>query len=386
VFSSTFKKVSYPVVAVVVSVLVGGCGSKAKEQGEPLALMPGDARLLGRVDVARLRQTQLKDKLLALRDRHEELRARWQGMAEKTGFDPLRDLDTVLFALMPRANPEQGEDEQVVAVAVGRFNQPAITSWFKDRTKGAATEKPHGKRVIVHDDSAAMAFVDSRTLVFGDLPSVERVLDLADGKGKSLSQSPMLLELTKRVKPNQVVSVVLTIPEEVRKRAEESPLKSLTSMIISLDFAAGMDLDFQGDCPDEKESKSLAERFNGTIKELLESPLFGSLGMGALIAGLKAHNEGKVLVVRGNVPPQQLDSIIRRIEELARGKLAEMPRLPLTTASAGGLGGVAASMPASQSTQSNKGLEPDKGEGFPSLRLVPPGEGTKKKRPSLLGQ
>ena len=110
-------------------VLAGGCGSKAGVS-DPMKLVPADSRLLVQINVSRLRQTQFKDRLLQLRDRSANLKKKWEGMVQKSGLDPLRDIDTVMLAM-----PYQGEQAggEAAVVVLGRFNQPAIVAWFKEQ-------------------------------------------------------------------------------------------------------------------------------------------------------------------------------------------------------------------------------------------------------------
>jgi hypothetical protein len=381
-------------------VLAGGCGSKAGTS-DPMKLVPGDSRVLVQINVARLRQTQFKDRLFQLRDRSASLKKKWDGLVQKSGLDPLRDIDTVLLALPF----QKQESSEAALVAIGRFNQPALVAWFKEQAGQGATETKHGTRTIYSDAGGHhVSFINSTTAVVGDLTQVKKILDLADGKGQSARQSPTLVELSNRARGNQVIWGVVSLPEAVRQRAREtdSPFKAVSTMVATIDFAAGLELDFRADCSDENEARSLTDKFNNVIKELLESPMFGSLGFSGLVSELKGSHEGKVFRVRGSLPQQQLDDLIKKVEDAFRSKLGDLPlfKLPATEEGAPKIDDgrpvpdmAAPGLPTDDEASEGKGDEPKagpgtEGGGLPSLRLTPPGGTTTKakRRPSLLEQ
>jgi hypothetical protein len=372
-----------------------GCGGKAGIS-DPMKLAPADSRLLVQVNVARLRQTQFKDRLLALRDRSEGLKKKWDKLVQKSGLDPMRDIDTVMLA-MPYQGEAKGESGEAAIVVMGRFNQPAIIGWFKEAAGQAYKETKHGNRTI-HSNANGnyMSFINSTTGVVGDLNQVKKILDLADGKGQSAAQTPKLVELKNRVTGNQTAWGVVSVPEEVSKRAKDSdsPFKAVVAIVASVDFAAGMELDFRADCSDDNEAKSLTDKFNNLVKELLESPMFGSLGLGGIVSELKGTQEGKVFRVRGNLPQQKVEDLIKKVEEAFKAKLGELPRIKLPSTTEGGPkiddDKAPASGPTTDTKDEGKGDETKAapgGDDLPSLKLNMPGGGAKgKRRPSLLGQ
>lgn len=373
--------------------LGAGCGGKAGAS-DPMTLVPVETRVLVHVNVARLRQTQLKDRLLQLRDRSEGMKKKWDTMVQKSGLDPMRDIDTLVVAL-PYTDQAKAEPAGEAGVVLfGRFNQPSIINWFKEAYGKDVKETKHGNRTIYGKDSTHIAFINSTSGVVGDLPQVKKILDLADGKGQSARQSPQLVELSNRIRGNQVAWGVVAVPPEVQKRAKESdsPLKAVINMVVGLDFAAGMELDFRAECTDENEAKTLTDKFNNLLKEMLESPMLGSLGFGGMISELKGAQEGKLFRVRGNLPQAKLDELIKKIEEAVKAKLQDMPRFKLPSAAEGGPkidDQAPASAPSSESKDDGKGDEAKAGssDDLPSLKLNMPGGATKgKRRPSLLGQ
>jgi hypothetical protein len=387
-------------LCAVGAILATGCGGKAGVS-DPMKLAPADSRLLVQINVSRLRQTQFKDRLLQLRDRSASLKKKWDGMVQKSGLDPLRDIDTVLVAMPYQSDQAKGAmSGEAAVILLGRFNQPAIVAWYKEQAGQGFKESKHGNRSVYANAAGQnLAFVNSTTAVVGDLPQVKKILDLADGKGQSARQTQKLVELTNRVRGNQVVWGVVSVPEEVSKRAKDadSPFKAVSAIVATIDFAAGMELDFRADCTDENEAKSLTDKFNNLVKELLESPMFGSLGFGGIISELKGSQEGKVFHVVGNLPQQKLEDLIKKVEEAFKSKLGDLPRIKLPSTEEGGpklddnpASDKAPGDPTTDDKASDKDddskAKPGEGDELPSLKLNLPGGGKAKRRPSLLGQ
>jgi hypothetical protein len=374
--------------------LAVGCGGKGGVS-DPMKLVPADSRVLVSVNVTRLRQTQFKDRLLQLRDRSESLKKKWDSMVQKAGLDPIRDIDTLVVALPYRGEAKGEQGSEAAIIAVGRFNQPGLIAWFKDSAGQGYKETKHGSRTIYSNASGNhVAFINSTTCVVGDATQVKKILDLADGKGQSAAQTPKLVELKNRVTGSQTAWGVVLVPDEVSKRAKDSdsPLKAVISIVAGVDFAAGMEIDFRADCTDDNEAKSLTDKFNNLVKELVESPMFGSLGFSGMVSELKGTQEGKVFHVRGNLPQAKLDDLIKKIEEAFKAKMGELPKFKLPSSDEGGPkidDQAPASEPSTDTKDDGKGDEPKAGssDDLPSLKLNMPGAGSKpKRRPSLLGQ
>jgi hypothetical protein len=362
--------------------LASGCKSKTAAAVDPLTLTPGESRMIVQVDVARLRQTQFKDRILQIINRSESFKKRWDMLSQKAGLDPMRDLDKITVA-MPYQGDQGGSDAG--AILYGRFKEPTFLAWFKGEAGGRDKETKYGNRFIYSDADGTyhLTFLKPTTLVIGSLRWVKQVLDLADGKGTSARATPALVSLVNRVKGNQVVWAVVTVPEQARTRAKEadSALKAVGSMVATIDFAAGMEIDFLADCDTDTDARILTDKFNSTVKELKESPFLAGLGFGTIMAQFKGSQEAKVFHAHGTMQQQQLDDLTKKLEEAFKAKMAEggLPRIKLPTPEAGG----PSSAPSSEGSKAGQGSTE-----LPQLKLKlsPPGGAREKRRPSLLGK
>jgi hypothetical protein len=382
-----------PVGCALVTLLLcaTGCGGRSPSGGEPLKYLPGDASMVLTVNVARLRQTQFKDRLLALRDRSEPLRKAWESLAQKAGLDPLRDVDAVVAGL-----PYQPSSSELGVVIVGRFNQAGVLSWFKGREGAKVREEKHGTRTFYADDdhNYYVSFVDSKTLFFASKDWIRKMLDLADGKGQAVRSKPEMTDLLNRARGNQVVSLVARFPEELRQRAKESgsSFSGVNAIVGTIDFAAGMELDFRADAETAKEASQLTDKFNEAMRELRDSPMLGALALTPLLKDVTAAAEGKVFHLRATLPQQQLDDLIKKVEELIKSRMGDLPQLRVPGPEPDALGGPGTKEPGAPKEPSGAkepggaAEEPKAApEGdLPQLKLAPPGAKREKRRPGLL--
>ncbi|HEY3356667.1 MAG TPA: hypothetical protein VGQ83_25680 [Polyangia bacterium] len=377
---------------LLVAVAVTGCGSKGGAGGDPLKYLPAEASMVVDINLGRLRQTQFKDRLLQLRDRSESLKKSYNDLAQKAGLDLLRDVDSLAIGL-----PYQPASSDMALVAIGRFNQDSIITWFKTREGAKIKDEKHGKHTVYLDEDRNyyLSFLSSTTLLVGSKDWIHKMLDLADGKGQAVRSRADMADLFARVKPNQVVWLAARFPEDLRKKAKEadSAFKGVTGVIATVDFAAGMELDFRADTEADADASRLTEKFNNLVKEMRESPWLGALALTPMLQDVKGAQEGKVFHARAALPQQQLDELIKKIEEIVKQKLGDMPRLQLPGPEQGGpSGGEPSSLPAKPGASAPAPAEgePKAAPGggtpeLPQLKLSPPGGAKEKRRPGLLG-
>jgi len=165
-------------------------------------------------------------------------------------------------------------------------------------------------------------------------------------------------------------------------------VKGVATMVATVDFAAGMDIDFRADCDNEAEAKSLTDKFNNLVQELQQSALLGGLGFGGMLSQVKGNQEGAVFHAHGSLQQQQLDDLMKKIEAAFKSKLGSggMPRLQLPSAGQGG--------PATSGEDDKGAAKGGDAKAGPSggdlpqlkLQLSPPGAAREQHRPSLLGK
>jgi hypothetical protein len=133
-----------------------------------LALVPPHTQVIASVDVARARDSQFGEFLLA---RLDTANSNFQRVLTETGFDPRQDLQDFISASTGDAN------SNTVILARGNFDVNRIEA--AARAHGASVESYRGARMILNTgrrQDSVVAFLASGIAVMGDLADVEGVI------------------------------------------------------------------------------------------------------------------------------------------------------------------------------------------------------------------
>jgi len=135
-----------------------------------LNLVMPDAKILAGVNVEQARGTLFGQWVLNQIQSHD---TEMQQLITLTGFDPRRDVREVLVASDGNPKGKTG-----LAMARGNFDVAKITAAANMANKGVATEI-YGGVTILEDPKATngIAFLDTTTVVAGDLASVKAAID-----------------------------------------------------------------------------------------------------------------------------------------------------------------------------------------------------------------
>jgi hypothetical protein len=150
--------------------LGGATGALASVDNGLVALIPSNSKLVAGIDVVQCRSSQFGQFLLSKSQADDE---HLNEFMTQTGFDPRRDLDSVLVT----STDDGGKTSAFAILARGSFDQSKITSLAI--SKGAVASSYKGISLLVskeHDQQVAIAFPDTGLAVMGDLASVHQVI------------------------------------------------------------------------------------------------------------------------------------------------------------------------------------------------------------------
>lgn len=197
-------------VAISILVLLGlACGGsvvavytdysvRASALSLPDALnnIPSNYQFVFGLNVANLARSTVYSKL----QRNGAFLGDFASITERTGLDFMRDIRYVVGA--GRSNPNSPNEG--VAIAVGKFNKEAITSYI--RSKSSLVEKEYGGASILmipdqksDEIKSGIAFLDEQEIALGDLQSLKAVLDTRGKAGKSILSNTALASLIEDV-------------------------------------------------------------------------------------------------------------------------------------------------------------------------------------------
>jgi hypothetical protein len=289
--------------------------------GEAL-LLPADAKFVGGIDVRRFTASPFYAKYAspAAKGRPETFRE----LEEKTGLNPERDVDQVVFAGTPgRSGPESG-----VVVVLGRFDRAKISSLIEAEKK-ATSKNVQGVPVYLfaegQEGAGALAFVDERTLVMGSQAAVEAAIQSQSRGGTSLKQNATIMALLERVRPDATFwavgdqSLLENMPKNVPgPSGGQITLPGLRNISVSGDMEPQLDVEVTGEANDEANAKNLADVVRGFLA-LAALQANQRPELKELASAVSVTTEARQVKVSAHVPYELIDSLQKQGERRPRG-------------------------------------------------------------------
>ena len=137
-----------------------------------IALVPASSKVVAGIDLIQCRSSQFGQFVLSKSQAND---VHLEEFMTQTGFDPRRDLDTVVISSPQDA---AAKSSSFAILARGNFDQAKISSLAT--SKGAVPSSYEGVSILVtkehNGQKVAMAFPDAGIAVMGDLASVQQVI------------------------------------------------------------------------------------------------------------------------------------------------------------------------------------------------------------------
>ena len=184
--------------------------SAAVDQGL-LALVPSGSKLIGGIDMDHAKTSPLWQ-YFASKTRNDNNKD-FAEFVQRTGFDPRRDLQQVLFAT---SGPSKaGQAERTTILGRGNFDQSRVVA--AARQKGLATHTFQGVELFVDKSDSkgpnTFAFLGDGIGVMGDLESVKDVI--ANRSGANPIDAALAAKIAKTAEENDVWFVSFVPGSEV---------------------------------------------------------------------------------------------------------------------------------------------------------------------------
>lgn len=259
--------------AGVAGVLVGLSPARAAVGPlPPVALaLPGDAPFLMGLDVKRLVASPFYRKQAgsgtARLDAFKEIQ-------QRTGLDPERDVDAIVFAGAREGGPRRG-----VAIVLGRFEPQKLAAAIRQRP-GVSAGFHGGVDVFAYPEAGAtrgLALLDAGAIVLGEEALVRASIDNRGGRGLGVASNAAQVARLRRVRSGATfwlvgdASVLRALPSSVPAPGRlgggggSLSLPALQQVVVSGDFDPQIAVDVVGDTADEAGARNLADMLRGFI-------------------------------------------------------------------------------------------------------------------------
>lgn len=139
-----------------------------------LSMVPSDARIVTSIDVMRARSSDFGQYLL---NKTQNDNRDFGEFVEQTGFDPRRDLQSIVFETSGPTT--DGAQSRFAILARGNFDADRIVQLAKE--KGASVQSYQGVKLLVPHGNrdrqkTAVAFPDPGIAIMADLATIHRIL------------------------------------------------------------------------------------------------------------------------------------------------------------------------------------------------------------------
>jgi len=279
------------------------------------AILPGDAGVVGGVDVRRIVSGANYKKYMAgaMADAGKDLKE----LEQKTGLNFERDIEGFYGA-----GSRVGTEQAGVFVLVGNFDPERIGKAIKEDPKSKATtttvegftvyEMKEGEKVSGH-----LAIPGGRVIVAGTPALVASTLaNFKGGKG-GVASNPELVTALKAIEASQTFWVLATpkAMADAPKPGEGMPPVPLPkSVLFTGQFDPSVSLKLLGEMADEAAAKDLAEKLNG-FKAMAAMFAADKPDVAQAAQALSIVNAGKTVTLALTLTPAMLESMQKSLLE-----------------------------------------------------------------------
>jgi hypothetical protein len=282
-------------------------GRTAPEDGDLLAVVPGEAEVLVSVDVEALRRSPWTRSVVA---------ASASRGKRPRGFDEIADVDRLLLVRLP------ADDGGIsLSIAQGRFDRERVRAAFA--TGRTVAQSDFRGCAVWSSGGEAAAFLTDRTLLSGALPSVRSAIDAAYGRARDMRSQPWLGEVRRRFGrnlPPAAVELALRMSDPVRSRLREEMIEAegLERVGARLELGKGLDLALVGATGTKEQAAALMARVGSALRDLQGRPSLVALGFGRVLSEVQLAVQGPRVAAELRFEERDREEIARRLSMAAR--------------------------------------------------------------------
>lgn len=318
----------------------GGCARgpdrTATVEGR-LALFPAATQVLVSFDFAKLRASPAARKLAALAEQSQSDEHEIETFAHRTGFDPLRDIDSLVLAF-----PEDARRTGALGLVLraDHLDEMRLVAYVRDELHKSGDDlvgTPRGRRTLWatrRDPDIAGFFLDAHTFVLGAGGWAPRMADLADASTARASESAAtnldLVRMAEQAAGTHAIWGAAVVPEDTRRQLRQEPrfanAAAVLTLALGIDIGRGLEAVLLADVASPNDAQGLARKVQETLRDSKRNAQVLMLGLGPYLDGVTARASNHTFELRASLTEPQLDDLINRLGALVA--LARQGRPP----------------------------------------------------------
>ena len=317
----------------------GGCSRDGKvlrpaEGG--LAWFPPETQIVVALDFARLRATPLWVRLAALARSNPDDQAQIDEITRRTGFDPLRQIDSLIVAF-----PEEARNGGAMGFVLRGhgFDQARLIAYVRDQVAKQGDDlfsfRRDGRTLWAtrRQPTAAGFFADDRTFVFGAGGWAEKMAELGRVALSGAEQNPQLVHLVERAGVTNPVWAAAIVPAATRALlAADSRLASgggINRLGLGIDVSSGFRAKLFADLATRQQADAMATEITEAIQAAKQSPQVLLMGIGPYLDGISARAVDVTSEIEIRLSDAQIADGVERLRAfLTLARQAPVPGFP----------------------------------------------------------
>jgi hypothetical protein len=291
-------------LACALTSLGGGCRGGCSRQpaaGRPangaLAWFPAETQIVVSVDFARLRATPVWARLAPLATSNADDKAQIDEMARRTGFDPMRQIDSLVVAF-----PEEARNGGAMGLVLrGRgFEEARLVAYARDQVAKQGDDlfsfRRAGRTMWATRKMPTVAgfFLDDRTFVLGAGGWAEKMAELSRAVSPSGAETNLpLVHLAERAGLNSPVWAAAIVPAATRALLASDPAlhsgAGINRLALGIDLGSGLRAKLVADLASRAQAQAMADQVAGALRSAKQSPQVLLMGIGPYLDGISAR-------------------------------------------------------------------------------------------------
>jgi hypothetical protein len=282
-------------------------------------LLPADVNTVMYCDVRNVVQSPLAQDILQQIENHmrkEMSHEKYEEFKSATGFEPKRDLHSVLAG----ARQVGSHDENFHAILHGQFDEQKMVAFVKQKIDSARHEIPWQEETIAGHrvyfspkrERSGLCFVNNNTVYVGGRDWLAQALE-----GKKSGEVPKAFSaLENRIRYGDQLWVAVSVdtglqaePAFARELRENFPkLESLESLVFSAHVTEGVEFEGQLQCRNSEDSKLMVDLMRGALAAAKLQVSKDRTAVDALNS-IKVDQKGERALLRGELTPKFFDTL-----------------------------------------------------------------------------
>src|SRR5690606_23021052 len=234
------KNVKRIILLLVVALLLPltATPAMADDGSGALGYVPKDTMMVVAIDFETLSKTDIFKDFMAAVMSDSEAKKNLDMLKEATGFDPEKDIKSIVLAVPPDVE----KSENFLMIVKGKFDEKKFVAFAEKEAKdGWKAQEHQGVTWYEIENEGGLAFVGDYVIV-GTKGSLKAAVDTHKGKADSVKKNKSVNALVKAVDTKNDIWMAISLPDSIRKEmGKQNPMAGdITDAHASLDFGSGM--------------------------------------------------------------------------------------------------------------------------------------------------